>query len=43
VPPALSTGQRTSRVVVRVAPTADWIFSDSELSAFIVYGLTRQT
>lgn len=40
--PEFSTEQPRTRIVVRVAPTADWLYSDSELSAFIVYGLKHQ-
>lgn len=42
VPPDLPTEQPRTRVVVRVAPTADWIYSDGELSALMVYGLKHQ-
>jgi hypothetical protein len=42
VPPAPSCDQPTLRIAVRIAPTAEWIYTDSELSAFIIYGLKNQ-
>lgn len=42
-PPKLALGSPKSRIVVRVAPTDDWIYGDDELSCFVVYGLTHMT
>ncbi|SRR6266404_1772377 len=40
-PPQFSLDSPRSRIVVRVAPTDDWIYSDDELSCFVIHGLTR--
>lgn len=42
VPPQRLIEHPRTRIVARVAPTADWMYSDDDLSAFIVYGLKQQ-
>lgn len=42
VPPNVSLDPPRTRRVVRVPNTQDWLYSESELSAFITFGLKHQ-
>jgi hypothetical protein len=42
-PPKVKREPPFSRVTIRINPTADWLYSDEELSAFLTIGLLHST
>jgi hypothetical protein len=43
VPPNVNLSPPYSRVAVRISPTADWLYTEEELSAFLTFALSHDT